>query len=105
MMTCTPPKHTASRGGSHSHKSGLSHPEPTLRQIVPVSQGCEKLKSTHLTPNMDMTNHLENSKVFFPAEILLDLGTTSSQGIIQVHGNMNNTVDHGCKERCNCLTS
>lgn len=48
-----------------------------------------------------MTNHLENSEVFLPAEILLDLGTASRQGIIQVHGNMNNTVDHGCKERCN----
>lgn len=35
-MTCTPLKRIASRGGSHSRKSRLSHPEPEQRQIVPV---------------------------------------------------------------------
>lgn len=54
---------------------------------------------------MCKTNHLKNSEVLFPTKILLDLWATSSQGIVQVHGNVYEAVDHGSKKSCMCLVA
>lgn len=52
-----------------------------------------------------MTNHLKNSEVLFPTEILLDFWIASSQSIVQVHGNMYEAVDHCSKKSCSHLVA